>query len=217
MIKRVVILSISVYSSKTRFDHLSNNQFWIHQSMSYASPDCSSYSASATAYRALLRLAASQLANFHQPGCINLPTLMIPHLTGAGIGGQLAQIPPSYSLSKLYKKNGTTSVRPALIILFPSRASKVARVDFSSALPSMGVFGWLAKAAIVEISARMCNSRGSWKAVMISSSLTPEKLLGDFRLSRYSWNLAMPGMNMSKQLLVRSYIPNVWSRAQICQ
>lgn len=143
-----------------------------------------SRSKSGTAYNAVLRPAASQLANFHHPGCRAFAPLISIHLTGPGIGGQFVHRPPSYSRSKLNRKNGRTSVTPDLMRLFPSRLSKAAAVAFSSALPSLGVRGWCARPAMVEISDRKCASNGSWKEAMISNSLAPEKSLGDLRLTR---------------------------------
>jgi hypothetical protein len=58
-------------------------------------PYQSSYFESGTAYKGILRLAASQLANFHHPGCRILAAFIITHLTGAGIGGQFAHRPSS--------------------------------------------------------------------------------------------------------------------------
>lgn len=73
---------------------------------------------------------------------------------------------------------------PDLMILLPSRESNSASVDFSSALPSLGVRGCFARFAMVEISDRMCFSNGSWKVAIISSNSVPEKSLGDLRLTR---------------------------------
>lgn len=74
------------------------------------------------------------------------------HLIGAGIGGQLAHILFSYVASRLSKKNGTTSVTPALeTVLFPHILNALAAAS-ASAVPCLGQLGCSPKPAIVAIS-----------------------------------------------------------------
>jgi hypothetical protein len=110
------------------------------------------FSRNCNAYRALGVPAESQLANFHRPQWYAPATLINPHLIGAGIGGHDAQDPSSYVVSKFSKKNGTTSVYPAFVIVFLPQARKIAAALTAPGLDGFGAVGRLAKDAIVAIS-----------------------------------------------------------------
>ena len=118
--------------------------------------------------------------------------LIRPHLIGAGMGGQFAHKPSSTVRSRLRRKNGTTSVIPALVtVLLPHDLNVAAAASFSG-VPSFGAFGWSENLEMVAISLWKCCSKGCWKDFITAMSSAPEKSAGLLRPVRYFSNSARP-------------------------
>ena len=118
--------------------------------------------------------------------------LIRPHLIGAGMGGQFAHKPSSTVRSRLRRKNGTTSVMPALVtVLLPHDLNVAAAASFSG-VPSFGAFGWSENLEMVAISLWKCCSKGCWKDFITAMSSSPEKSAGLLRPVRYVSNSARP-------------------------
>jgi hypothetical protein len=122
--------------------------------------------------------ALSQLANFHQLPYQLPTTLTIIHRIGPGIGGQFAHMPPSAVLSKFNKKNGNTSVMPALLTVFLPHVLNIAEAESWAGVEGAGTFGWLARAAMMTISWWKWCSKGVLKESMMRTRDGPENSEG---------------------------------------
>lgn len=138
------------------------------------------FACSGRAYSSLRLPHASQLENFQYPPLNQPPTLMSPHLMGAGIGGQFAHKPSSKAevRSKFNRKKGTTSVVPALVTVLLPQLLKVLDASAARGVSGLGAFGWSAKFEIVVISLWKWVSKGSWKDCMMRRSSSAFKSCG---------------------------------------
>ena len=107
---------------------------------------------------------ASQLANLHHPPRTAPAPLTSPQRTGSGMGGQLAQRPPSSATvrSTLSRKKGTTSNVP--LTLFLPQFMSVSPATAPAKLSRAGADGCVARDASRVTSWCRCCSRGARRA-----------------------------------------------------
>ncbi|KAJ6439434.1 aromatic prenyltransferase [Purpureocillium lavendulum] len=138
------------------------------------------------------------LAKRHQPACHPPTARVSTQRRGAGTSGQALHRPPSYPRSRLKRKNMETSAMPPARTELRPQASKRRLAAAASGVPSRGVLGCAASAAMVSISERKCSAKGPSKAAMSSRSRVAESRAGvALTLSRYSWKSLSAGRNAS--------------------
>lgn len=98
---------------------------------------------------------APLLPNLHHWLCQDPKIFIITHLTGPGITGKLAHLPPSNSLSRLNHNRGSTFVTCIDFMLWLAVCSASGFGSKSPYWPSVAIFGgscarWIARASLNE-------------------------------------------------------------------